>query len=235
MERCYDDGFSGFTRRTPEATNRLGSFMSDSHAEAWFPRPQPRELQFSEEQPQNPIVRRVGSKHPRSPPKEREDSRPKERNEVNNLLDTLPKHSRIKSILKGPFNGAPPNDDSDESNDDERSVASSFRHVVKKESRRKRSESLAALREHSAKVVKLITNVTNVVKGSRGGFLKVCYGRANCALEPATSPPAAHSSIAASRTCARGSAQPASPKCRAAERKNARAPRPPRRARAAGD
>ncbi len=155
MERYYEDGFSGFTRCTPEATNRLGSFMSDSHAEAWFPRPQPRELQFSEEQP-NPVVRRAAKRahSPIPPPRQRVDSRPDERHEVQHLLDHLPKHSRMKSILKGPLTGAPPQDESDKSNDDERSVASAFRHVVKKESRRKRSESLSALRDHSAMGIK---------------------------------------------------------------------------------
>jgi hypothetical protein len=153
MDRYYDDGFGGFSRRIPAATNRLGSFMSDSHAEAWFPRPERRELQFSEGEP-NPVVHRVGSKHTRSPPPKREDSRPEERHKVRNLLESLPKHSRLKSLLKGPIAGPPPEDESDESNDDERSVASAFRHVVKKEPRRKRSESLSALRDHSAKGIK---------------------------------------------------------------------------------
>jgi hypothetical protein len=115
MDRYYDDGFSGFSRRIPAGKSLMGSYQASAlGAHAWYPKPEPRELQFSEGH--NPVARRVvGRKQPHSPP---EDSRPAQREEVKHLLASGPAHSRLKSMVAGPLFG-PPQDASDESGSDE--------------------------------------------------------------------------------------------------------------------
>jgi len=134
MDRYYDDGFSGFKRHKPAEQSAMRSFMSDSSlASAWYPKEQPREVQFSvgddSEMEDNPIVRLARSKP---------DSRPAARAEVEETLK-LPKMSRMRSLVKG--SGEAPQDESDDSEVKERRT----------ESKRRRKEALTSLREHAKK------------------------------------------------------------------------------------